>query len=90
LSLGLVILVELCAEPARFHANNRVHARVESLKTVEYFKADQIFFQPVLLAKQTFFHHKLEKTPNPVRVNEDPASEDSLQLGADLGDWQSI
>ena len=87
---GAVILVQLIAQPARLHADNGVHPRVKSLPPIEHLKPDKILLQPMRLAEETFFHHKLQETADAVRLYECAATQDKIQLRTNLSSGNAV
>jgi hypothetical protein len=72
------------AEAARFDAHDGVDARIESFLTVENFQADEVLLEPMRTAEEALLDHELEKTPDPMGLDEGAAPQDQVELRPDV------
>ena len=89
-AFGPIIFLQLVAQAAGFHADNRVNPRVKRLPPVEHLQSDEILLEPVRLAQETFFDHKLQETADAMRLYECAATKNQIQLRANLGGGNTV
>ena len=84
-AVAFVIGLQLGAQTARFHADDRVHARIVGRFAVEDFDADQVFLQFVGLAGQRAFHCQAQKSDHALGAGEKLVRQNLFQLLPDCG-----
>ncbi len=82
-SFGLVVALQLHAQPARFHANNRVEPGIVFLPPVEHLHADHEFLQLIAMPVERLADRKLQEPRQPARPRHRTAGDDLARLGAD-------
>ena len=84
-AIAFVIGLQLGAQTARFHADDRVHARIVRRFAVEDFHAEQVFFQLVRLPGQGAFHGQAQKSDHALGAGKKLVRQNFFQLLPDCG-----
>src|SRR5256885_1162774 len=78
-----VMVNELCTQPARLHADDRVGAWIERLLLAEYLDADHVFLQLVTVTFERLQHDEREKAFQAIALLERWTRQDPFELLAD-------
>ena len=84
-AIAIVIGLQLGTQAARFHAHDRVHARIVGRLAVEDFHADQIFLQLVRLPGERALHRQAQKSDHAPGAGKKLVRQDLFQLLPDCG-----
>ena len=79
-AVAIVIGLEFGTQAARFHAHDRVHARIVGWLAVEYFHADQVFLQLVRLPGERALHRKAQESDHAAGAGKKLVRQDFFQL----------